>query len=191
MDERRQAAYRYLLYHAMLDIRRIGWQRWTLNPWRCSYYRTEIKFAGELADALHNLALFAATSFDRFDEERFWKEMSRLAKLFPNRRVERYQEMFKDRVDHVYIKANELRAAVTSFLLATSVQCDDNYLNVELIDGRIIRTPLARFPRLYSATAAQRDKLEIVSGGRALYWPEIDEDISIAGLLAGADNQSA
>lgn len=191
MDERRQAAYRYLLYQALLDIRQIGWQRWTLNPWRKQFYRTQIQFAGALADALHNLAIFAATSFDRFDEEQFWNEMSRLAKLFPNRRVERYQEMFNDRVNRVDIKANELHAAVSSFLLATSVQCDDNYLNVELIDGRIIRTPLARFPRLYSANSQQRSRCQICRGGSALHWLEIDEDISVAGLLAGADRQSA
>lgn len=54
---------------------------------------------------------------------------------------------------------------------------------VELTDGRALGVPLAWFPKLLKATPAQRDKVEISRVG--LHWDEIDEDISIAGLLAG------
>jgi hypothetical protein len=54
---------------------------------------------------------------------------------------------------------------------------------VDLTDGRTIGVPLAWFPRLLNATPAQREKVELSRIG--LHWDEIDEDVSIAGLLAG------
>jgi hypothetical protein len=54
---------------------------------------------------------------------------------------------------------------------------------VDLTDGRTIGVPLAWFPRLLNATAAQREKVEL--GRIGLHWEDIDEDISVAGLLAG------
>lgn len=54
---------------------------------------------------------------------------------------------------------------------------------VDLTDGRTIGVPLAWFPRVMNATPAQRNHFEISRTG--LHWEELDEDISIAGLLAG------
>jgi len=54
---------------------------------------------------------------------------------------------------------------------------------VELSDGRVLGVPLAWFPRLSRATKEQREKYELSPGG--LHWDALDEDISIAGLLAG------
>ena len=67
--------------------------------------------------------------------------------------------------------------------------CDD-MLWVTLTDGRIIAAPLVWFPILSSATPEQQSRYEILGGGIALHWPDIDEDLSIAGLLAGAEVQS-
>lgn len=75
--------------------------------------------------------------------------------------------------------------------LAKTVTFKDEMMEVHLTDGRIISVPVIWFPLLYEATAAQRDHYEIGGGGVSLHWPEIDEDISIAGLLAGADVQSS
>ena len=66
---------------------------------------------------------------------------------------------------------------------ASSVRFDEYTMWVELTDGRTLGVPLAWFPRLLKATPSQRDKVEISHVG--LHWDEIDEDISIAGLLAG------
>ena len=66
---------------------------------------------------------------------------------------------------------------------AKSVRFDDNTMWVELSDGRTLGIPLAWFPRLLHATAEQRRKCELSVHG--LHWDEIDEDISIDGLLAG------
>ena len=65
----------------------------------------------------------------------------------------------------------------------TAVRFDEHTMWVDLTDGRTIGVPLAWFPRLLNATAAQREKVEL--GRVGLHWEEIDEDISIAGLLAG------
>jgi len=66
---------------------------------------------------------------------------------------------------------------------ATSVRFDEHTMWVELTDGRTIGVPLAWFPRLLRATAAERAKVELSRVG--LHWETLDEDISIAGLLAG------
>jgi hypothetical protein len=66
------------------------------------------------------------------------------------------------------------------------VHVDDYALSVDLSDGRTITVPLAWFPRLLHATAEQRAKWQLSSGGFGIHWPDIDEDLSSAGLLRGA-----
>jgi hypothetical protein len=66
---------------------------------------------------------------------------------------------------------------------ATSVRFDENTMWVDLTDGRTLGVPLAWFPRLLDATPSQRERVEISRTG--LHWEDLDEDISIAGLLAG------
>ena len=65
----------------------------------------------------------------------------------------------------------------------TGVRFDADAFWVDLDDGRTIGVPLAWFPRLLHATPKQREKVELSHAG--LHWEELDEDISIAGLLAG------
>jgi hypothetical protein len=66
---------------------------------------------------------------------------------------------------------------------AKFVWFDDNSMWVELVDGRTLGIPLAWFPRLLHATPEQRQKYELTVSG--IHWDELDEDISVAGLLAG------
>lgn len=66
---------------------------------------------------------------------------------------------------------------------ANRVRFDAHTMWVELSDGRMLGVPLAWFPRLLRATAAERAQVELSRVG--LHWDVIDEDISIAGLLAG------
>jgi len=61
--------------------------------------------------------------------------------------------------------------------------CDSDSLHVKLADGRRIVTPLWWYPRLLNATADQRDRIELMFTG--IHWPEIDEDLSIEGMLRG------
>jgi hypothetical protein len=59
-------------------------------------------------------------------------------------------------------------------------------LSVDLRDGRTITVPLAWYPRLFGATAAQRKNWRVAGGGYGIHWPDIDEDLSTEGLLRGA-----
>lgn len=87
-------------------------------------------------------------------------------------------------------KMNYRRAFQPTSALAKMVHFDDEMLYVTLMDGRLIGVPIIWFPLLYEASADAREKYEIGGGGVSLHWPDIDEDISVAGLLAGADTQS-
>jgi hypothetical protein len=67
-----------------------------------------------------------------------------------------------------------------------AVKVTEDELSVDLMDGRTIIVPLAWYPRLLHATPEQRARWEIAGGGFGIHWPEIDEDLSTAGLLRGA-----
>ena len=58
-------------------------------------------------------------------------------------------------------------------------------LAVNLSDGRTITVPLDWFPRLAHATAGERGNWRLVGGGEGINWPDLDEDISVEGLIAG------
>jgi hypothetical protein len=66
---------------------------------------------------------------------------------------------------------------------ATAVHFDEHTMWVDLSDGRTLGVPLAWFPRLLNATPADRERVTVSRTG--LHWDTLDEDISIAGLLAG------
>jgi hypothetical protein len=77
---------------------------------------------------------------------------------------------------------------MNSSVRATRVRFDSDSLWVDLSDGRVIGVPLAWFPRLLHGTPEQREQVRISS--RGLHWASLDEDISIAGLLAGQGDQT-
>jgi hypothetical protein len=80
-----------------------------------------------------------------------------------------------------------MRTFVPVSALAKSVAFSEELMHVNLTDGRILSVPLIWIPSLFHATAEQRMDYEIGAGGRGLHWPELDEDLSVAGLMAGAD----
>jgi len=75
--------------------------------------------------------------------------------------------------------------AVEIYPLAQDVKCTDDDLIVSLVDGRTVTVPLVWFPRLSNATKKQLENYEILGDGEGIHWPEIDEDLSVAGLLRG------
>jgi hypothetical protein len=66
------------------------------------------------------------------------------------------------------------------------VRFDSERLIVDLADGRTVAVPLAWYPRLDGATPAQRSNWTKAGGGFGIHWPDIDEDLSVSGLLRGA-----
>ena len=78
--------------------------------------------------------------------------------------------------------------------VAVDVRVSGDALSVDLSDGRTLTVPLAWYPRLLHATAAERATWRLVGRGTGVHWTGIEEDISIAGLLAGrpsAENSSS
>jgi hypothetical protein len=65
------------------------------------------------------------------------------------------------------------------------VDVTDEAITAYLTDGRVISVPLAWSWRLAAASPAQRAKYEVIGDGQGVHWPDIDEDISAEGMLAG------
>lgn len=75
---------------------------------------------------------------------------------------------------------------------AVSVKVTRQALAVELADGRTLVVPIGWYPRLLHGTVSERNKWRLIGKGEGIHWPELDEDISVRGLLAGtASGESA
>jgi hypothetical protein len=68
---------------------------------------------------------------------------------------------------------------------ATSVRVSDDALVVDLSDGRTVLAPLVWYPRLLHGTAAERNEHQLIGDGLGIHWPQLDEDVSVEGILAG------
>ncbi len=66
------------------------------------------------------------------------------------------------------------------------IRITEDTLSVDLADGRTITVPLVWYPRLLHASAEQQQNWQVAGGGFGIHWPDIDEDLSTAGLLRGA-----
>ena len=66
-----------------------------------------------------------------------------------------------------------------------AVEVNDRLIVAHLVDGRTISVPLAWSWRLSDATPEQRSRYEIIGDGTGIRWPDIDEDISVRGMLEG------
>jgi hypothetical protein len=68
---------------------------------------------------------------------------------------------------------------------AQDVLVTEDELTVSLADGRRVSVPLAWFPRLLHASPAQRSNWQLLGDGEGIHWPDVDEDLSVAGILRG------
>ena len=68
---------------------------------------------------------------------------------------------------------------------AERVTVTEDTLHLELSDGRTISAPLAWYPRLLHATKEERNNWRLIGRGQGVHWKELDEDISVEGILAG------
>src|SRR5437016_7246610 len=76
--------------------------------------------------------------------------------------------------------------ALAADVRVAGVKFTKDTLSIALRDGRTITVPLAWYPRLLRASAAQRKNWRLAGGGYGIHWPEVDEDLSTEGLLRGA-----
>lgn len=67
---------------------------------------------------------------------------------------------------------------------ATNVVVTDDMLTVNLSDGRSVSVPLALYPRLAHGTPEERSTWRLIGAGEGIHWPQLDEDISVEGVIA-------
>jgi uncharacterized protein DUF2442 len=78
-----------------------------------------------------------------------------------------------------------IAASVTSDPRIQKVRVSKDQIIADLVDGRVISVPLAWSWRLSEATPAQRANFRLIGSGQGVHWPEIDEDLSVEGMLHG------
>jgi hypothetical protein len=109
LSDAEKSAYRNLLYHAMLDVRMLCQSRGreTRNPIKIWQQYKRSRLAGALADWLHNLAQHAATDFNSFDTEWFWREYDGLTQLYSEVKTHQWMDYRARYEEHL----SKLRAA--------------------------------------------------------------------------------
>lgn len=68
---------------------------------------------------------------------------------------------------------------------ASEVTITDDTLAIDLTDGRTLLVPLIWYPRLWHGTPEERNHWRLIGDGEGIHWPELDEDISVEGLILG------
>lgn len=68
---------------------------------------------------------------------------------------------------------------------ARHVTVSDEALTVELDDGRTVSAPIAWYPRLWYGTPEERARFEIIGDGAYVHWPDLDEDLTVSGIVNG------
>ena len=82
-------------------------------------------------------------------------------------------------------------STIETTVKAERVDIDSETLTVTLEDGRTVGVPLAWYPRLLHGTPAQRRQWRLVGRGEGIHWPDLDEDISVEGLVKGVKSQES
>lgn len=75
--------------------------------------------------------------------------------------------------------------AVSTDIRIKEVSVTEELITFSLVDGRVVSVPLAWSWRLSEATPAQRNNFEIIGDGYGVHWPDVDEDLSVEGMLHG------
>jgi hypothetical protein len=79
-----------------------------------------------------------------------------------------------------------MSTAVDTDARIREVRVSNDRITAHLVDGRVISVPLAWSWRLCDATPAERQNFQIIAGGQGVHWPDVDEDISVEGMLHGS-----
>ena len=80
-----------------------------------------------------------------------------------------------------------MSSLTTEIEIANAIDLDvsSDTLTVSLDDGRVISTPISWYPRLLHAADSERKNYRLIGNGAGIHWPDLDEDISVQGLIAG------
>lgn len=77
-----------------------------------------------------------------------------------------------------------MTTSVTLEARAEKVRVTGKELIVYLVDGRKLQIPLSWFPKLFHAAPAKRNRCRLIGNGIGIHWPDLDEDLSVSGLMA-------
>lgn len=80
---------------------------------------------------------------------------------------------------------NSLAEKLEIVARASRVWIEEDFICIQLTDGREVKTPLEFYPTLAIATKEQRDNLEVFGQGTAIHWPDLDEDLPVEGIIQG------
>jgi hypothetical protein len=83
------------------------------------------------------------------------------------------------------VSGNPSATQIITPVRAVNVSVTDDSLSVDLEDGRTIAVPIGWYPRLAYGTPEERSHWQMSGAGRAIHWPDLDEDIGVEGLLLG------
>ncbi len=72
-----------------------------------------------------------------------------------------------------------------------SIHFEKDALVVKLIDRRVISTPLAWYPRLYHGSTKERENYRLIGNGFGIHWPDLEEDVSVSGLIIGRPSEES
>jgi hypothetical protein len=75
--------------------------------------------------------------------------------------------------------------------LAVNVSVSEDTLSVDLRDGRSLSVPLAWYPRLAYGSMVERDNWRLIGAGEGVHWSDLDEDISVLGLIEGKPSEES
>jgi hypothetical protein len=82
-------------------------------------------------------------------------------------------------------------STLVSEVRAVKVWFDDDNIWLALEDGRQLSAPLAFYPRLLNATKEQREKYELIGPGIGVHWEDMDEDLSVEGIVLGRKDRTS
>lgn len=80
---------------------------------------------------------------------------------------------------------SSLAAKFEPVFMAKKIWFEDAFICLELTDGREIKTPLEFYPKLNTASQSQRENYELIGQGTGAHWKDLDEDLSIEGIVLG------
>jgi hypothetical protein len=74
---------------------------------------------------------------------------------------------------------------IEGYIKAKKVWFEEDFICVELFDGRQVKTPIAFYPRLANAPQISREAFQISGGGHGVHWPDLNEDLTVEGIVLG------
>jgi hypothetical protein len=105
-----------------------------------------------------------------------------LARFWQEHDITDFEDELEEVTDLVFARAEPPMSSTATIV---NVHFHEDTLTVDLSDGRKVNAPLSWHPRLWHGTAAERNHWRLIGKGVGVHWPDLDEDISVEGLILG------